>query len=402
MNKEIWKTARYGDKEFKWLLVSNFGRVKKNGNDNIIKPRKTNASFSCLMVRIKYNNKDYAFSLPYLVYSTFSTNIISNGYRFEYIDKDYTNCSYDNLISPIGEKHISSQGYEMECIGYESFHRVLVQFDDGEKRFTSWTNFVKGCVEHPTCPNRWTKRQFNYLLSNVFKNQYGWEFKVEKYNNLDDIDIIFLYDNSIKKVKYSSIKNGTVEHPFFNKITQKEYEYRMNLVMTNKNGYLYRILSYRGSEDVDVIFEDGNIVRGQTFDRAKRGKIGHPDTSRNGKKMMDYKTQGEHVVYAGYKNGAKTRNLSFDLPYNDFVKMIHDNCFYCGAKESNELITYSGYKFKYNGIDRKNSDKGYTLDNCVPCCHICNRGKSNLNMTEWIDYLNALVFYRNNLKEVAS
>lgn len=31
-----------------------------------------------------------------------------------------------------------------------------------------------------------------------------------------------------------------------------------------------------------------------------------------------------------------------------------------------------------NGIDRKDSSKGYTIDNCVPCCTECNTMKSDL------------------------
>ena len=51
----------------------------------------------------------------------------------------------------------------------------------------------------------------------------------------------------------------------------------------------------------------------------------------------------------------------------------------------------------YNGIDRKNSNLGYSLENIVPCCFICNRGKSNMNYEDWKNYLIKLSKFNNNI-----
>ena len=40
-----------------------------------------------------------------------------------------------------------------------------------------------------------------------------------------------------------------------------------------------------------------------------------------------------------------------------------------------------------NGIDRVDSSKGYTLDNCVPCCSICNTMKLNYTLQEFSDHI---------------
>lgn len=78
--------------------------------------------------------------------------------------------------------------------------------------------------------------------------------------------------------------------------------------------------------------------------------------------------------YKDYRNGAKRRNLIFCLSNQDMKKFYNTKCFYCGS----EIIEI--------GIDRKNNSLGYTLDNCVPCCKICNRMKMTMNSDEFIKH----------------
>jgi hypothetical protein len=65
-----------------------------------------------------------------------------------------------------------------------------------------------------------------------------------------------------------------------------------------------------------------------------------------------------------------------ELTYEDFIKFTKfKTCIYC----KNEL-QWSEYDIRkwgqrYN-LDRKDTLKGYSLDNCVPCCKTCNAMKS--------------------------
>ena len=45
------------------------------------------------------------------------------------------------------------------------------------------------------------------------------------------------------------------------------------------------------------------------------------------------------------------------------------------------------HEFIYNGIDRKNNDMGYRLDNCVSCCTLCNRRKGGMEYAEFITWI---------------
>ncbi len=83
---------------------------------------------------------------------------------------------------------------------------------------------------------------------------------------------------------------------------------------------------------------------------------------------------------------AKLRGLSCTITYAEFVKFCAiKTCHYCDAKipwsEYNRGVGYSG---AYS-LDRKDSETGYTFENCVVCCTRCNRSKSNsFSYEEWV------------------
>jgi hypothetical protein len=89
-----------------------------------------------------------------------------------------------------------------------------------------------------------------------------------------------------------------------------------------------------------------------------------------------------------YKVGAKSRGLEFELSEDDFRRLTQQVCFYCG-KEPDQIkgatMVTGGYV--YNGIDRVDSLKGYTLDNCVSCCGQCNVAKLNHSLDNFIAWI---------------
>ena len=85
-----------------------------------------------------------------------------------------------------------------------------------------------------------------------------------------------------------------------------------------------------------------------------------------------------------------------ELTYEDFLEYTKINCcYYCGA----EIVWVPYYKFfKYN-LDRKDSNKTYTKENCVVCCARCNFGKSNrFTSEEWLIMTKALKEYQTKCK----
>ena len=87
-------------------------------------------------------------------------------------------------------------------------------------------------------------------------------------------------------------------------------------------------------------------------------------------------TSSFNKIFYTYKYNAKLRNLPFELKEEEFKTLLRGDCFYCGRKpEQIFRMKYNNGDFVHNGVDRLDSSKGYTLDNCVSCCTRCNRAK---------------------------
>jgi len=108
-----------------------------------------------------------------------------------------------------------------------------------------------------------------------------------------------------------------------------------------------------------------------------------------------------NILYKNYYDRSNKKHIEFSLTKEDFKKLLFNNCYYCNCKP-NQITKDKAKKQRedllHNGIDRKNSNLGYTIDNCVSCCKTCNYGKRNLTEEDWFKYLNQLVNYRKELK----
>jgi hypothetical protein len=91
-----------------------------------------------------------------------------------------------------------------------------------------------------------------------------------------------------------------------------------------------------------------------------------------------------NALFSSYKRQAYTRGRGFDLGVKEFRALITSNCHYCDAAPNN-IKRNPGYngEFIYTGIDRIDSKLGYTPDNVVPCCIVCNRAKHVLGINDF-------------------
>jgi len=84
------------------------------------------------------------------------------------------------------------------------------------------------------------------------------------------------------------------------------------------------------------------------------------------------------------------KGLGCNISIEELHKLFKENCHYCNSEPNNcyhYKNKYNKYDFFYNGLDRVDSNKGYTLDNVVPCCKICNIAKSDMSYKDFINYI---------------
>ena len=78
------------------------------------------------------------------------------------------------------------------------------------------------------------------------------------------------------------------------------------------------------------------------------------------------------VKFSAYKAGAKSREVVFELTFDQFVAMWQKPCYYCGCA------------IKTIGVDRLDNAKGYTAENCRPCCTVHNIAKGEMSPEDFV------------------
>lgn len=113
------------------------------------------------------------------------------------------------------------------------------------------------------------------------------------------------------------------------------------------------------------------------------------------KLKKEFGESGFNRVYLAYKKSAKQRKYDFDLSKEEFIKIVTKPCIYCGSELTSCKDAKGQYgEFRYTGIDRYDNKIGYTLNNSVPCCAICNRIKSNMDVDMLYFHLNKMIEHK--------
>ncbi len=108
--------------------------------------------------------------------------------------------------------------------------------------------------------------------------------------------------------------------------------------------------------------------------------------ARNRKKVSKYNKEYQQTIYGGFRTtryGAKRRNKEFNISFKEFSEIILKSCYYCGENKEKR------------GIDRINNDLGYTLENSVSCCKICNYMKQTMTKSQFLKHIEKIYKHTN-------
>lgn len=170
----------------------------------------------------------------------------------------------------------------------------------------------------------------------------------------------------------------------------------------NKDEILLKQLEYRRTHkeqkaEIDKKYAQNNKEKIQQYQKNYREehKLSNAEyqkqyREKNKERLKEY-NKSPHTRYMHYKNSAKKRDHNFTLSEIDFIKITEQPCIYCGEYSD----TYNGVPF--NGVDRIDSNLGYSMNNCVPCCTTCNRMKLDLNVYNWMSKMKQIINYFDEL-----
>lgn len=101
----------------------------------------------------------------------------------------------------------------------------------------------------------------------------------------------------------------------------------------------------------------------------------------------DVWSDSKSTTYIEYLKRATKKELEFALTKEQFSNLVNDKCYYCNKENSDS---------HRNGIDRKNNNLGYIIDNCLTCCGECNHMKLAFSVEDYIETCKRVAEYSIN------
>jgi hypothetical protein len=90
------------------------------------------------------------------------------------------------------------------------------------------------------------------------------------------------------------------------------------------------------------------------------------------------------ALYKEFRRKAHRNNHETTITFDDFLEFTKTTeCFYCGCPVQWERVIKHGGTRQYN-LDRIDNNIGYSIDNCVICCNVCNFMKMKLSKEEFL------------------
>jgi hypothetical protein len=99
-------------------------------------------------------------------------------------------------------------------------------------------------------------------------------------------------------------------------------------------------------------------------------------------------------LYARYFSAAQAAGREFSLTRDDCIRLFRSPCMYCGRKPSKWTKNPGANgQVCWNGIDRYYNSLGYTIENSVPCCDVCNLAKGPMDGDQFLAHIRRLAVH---------
>ena len=120
-----------------------------------------------------------------------------------------------------------------------------------------------------------------------------------------------------------------------------------------------------------------NMMKGQVDPMTFVERCAHISKVNGGKgQLTEHWSNVGKKTYVKYKNQALKKGHNFELTKEEFENLRALNCKYCIRSATTD---------HHNGIDRVESNIGYILSNCIPCCRDCNMMKKSYSVNDFLN-----------------
>jgi hypothetical protein len=230
-----------------------------------------------------------------------------------------------------------------------------------------------------------TMMEYNYKINNILKY-------VDATKKDGKFDL-----NKIKKCTNEKCKKEMPEHAYidkFNRIVNQCLVCRLHAQVKSKRQTRINSKALWKEKNPDKCAKYWLDSRGRQIankginkyleDNAKTMKAWR---DKNPEKCLDSneaKKSNIKIHYTNYVRDADKKNIKFELTQEEFNELVKSVCYYCGTMQDKGL----------NGIDKKDYTKGYTNENSVSCCEICNVMKGTLSADIFLKRIEHILTYQ--------
>lgn len=218
----------------------------------------------------------------------------------------------------IGETSKATNGMNLKITEYRNYNDIDVIFieDNYEVFHTSYDVFQTGQIKNP---NLCAQNRKNEHMHEKFTTNEGEEIEIIDWKKYSDVTVRF-QDGSTKQTDYKSICNGNVAKPG-NRVSIEDIETRIGETNIAGCGQIMTIIAARSSTDIDIQFENNDIVKHTKYSDFKTGRIRVPNRIINNMRYNRTKT-----VFGGIPHWkCKCQKCGFE-DYMTIEQMKQHNC----------------------------------------------------------------------------
>ena len=229
---------------------------------------------------------------------------------------NYKNDTYEKWI---GVSKITRRNQKMTIIGYRSPQDIDIEFEDG--------TIVKNKTVNLFCANQIRNPNYKPHIGEIIKSNNGQYMKIIEWKNKDNIDVEFEDGIIVESRSMNCFNRGTIRNPNFinhhkRKIVNNKEKYIGKIGYSSK-GQMFRIIDYKGCENVDIEFEDGNIIRNRRIVALKKGLVANSEKEKRSDRVIENNSK----KYIGKKgvatNGEKMEIINY-RKYKDIDVRFED------------------------------------------------------------------------------
>ena len=178
----------------------------------------------------------------------------------------------NKCLNRVAEVNTSTYGQKMMIIAYRYCDDIDIIFEDGTTVYNkSYKNFIKGNIGNPAYLGSFDLEEARkHRLHSKRTMNNGLEAEIIEYRNSQDIDVRFENGVILRNVLYDKFNRGTLSYDNFYR------DIRLSEKRVMNNGLIATIVDYNNNRNVTVEFEDGFTTKTQ-YNMFINGKVSHPD-----------------------------------------------------------------------------------------------------------------------------